>query len=151
MRDRFRFSIVAIFIITGVAAIGFTALRQGGWLWASIWFTLTLAINLTAILAVVYRVGANRAFWVGFALFGWAHFAIVHHPHFRTVERFLFSRQLVNVLQAYFGGEQVGASIAVGAGRVTVFTFTTIVNSISGLACAVIGGMIGVLLYRSGR
>src|SRR5215472_6795913 len=37
---------------------------------------MTQAILAFAILAVVYRAGERRAFWLGFALFGWAYMAL---------------------------------------------------------------------------
>ena len=37
---------------------------------------LTLGAFALAVLAVVYRRGERRAFWLGFALFGWGYMAL---------------------------------------------------------------------------
>ena len=68
---RFRFGIGILVILVLFLGVGFAALRESSDLWESGVFTLTLAALLTSILLAVHRTESRRAFWIGFALFGW--------------------------------------------------------------------------------
>ena len=54
-------------------AVGFAALREADELWDSWLFSLTLGLLLFAVLLAAHRTGDRRAFWIGFALFGWGY------------------------------------------------------------------------------
>src|SRR5262245_27352384 len=73
---RFRFHIGTLVILVLVLGVGFAALRESNDIWDSGVFTLTLGILLISILLAVHRTGKRRAFWVGFALFGWAYLGL---------------------------------------------------------------------------
>ncbi len=68
---RFRFSIASLLVVVLYVAVGFAALRESNEIWDSGLFTLTLAALLISILLAVHRTESRRAFWLGFALFGW--------------------------------------------------------------------------------
>jgi hypothetical protein len=68
---RFRFNIGTVAILILVLGVGFASLRESNEIWVSTIFTLNLGVLLTSILLAVHRTESRRAFWLGFALFGW--------------------------------------------------------------------------------
>ena len=112
-------------------------------------FTLTLALVLVAILGAVYRPGARRAFWLGFALFGSTYFLFTFVPSFRLIEHQLFGKQA----SIYFGKHAPEASSGIVIGpegnRVAVFSFDQIIHSICTLLFAGGGGLASVYFYAT--
>ena len=78
--SRPRLSILGL--IAGVVACGvaFAALRSGSDYWLSAFYTMTVALLLGAVVAARYRRGTGRAFWFGFAVFGWGGFLLTSNP-----------------------------------------------------------------------
>jgi AcrB/AcrD/AcrF family len=75
MRDP-RFNIASLLGAISFVAIGFAALREANELWDSGLFSLALGLLLIAVLLAVHRTEARRAFWMGFALFGWVYLSL---------------------------------------------------------------------------
>jgi hypothetical protein len=73
---RFRFNIANLITIIFILGVGFAALRESSDLWASGVFTLTIGVLLISILLGVQRTESRRAFWIGFALFGWTYLGL---------------------------------------------------------------------------
>ncbi len=73
---RIRFNIASLLVAVLVLGVGFAALRESSDLWESGVFTLTLTALLISILLAVHRSEKRRAFWVGFALFGWTYLGL---------------------------------------------------------------------------
>lgn len=65
-----------------VLALALAALRSPSDSWVGPMFSMTPGLLLTAVLGVVYRRGTSRAFWLGFALFGWAYWLLSFGPWF---------------------------------------------------------------------
>jgi hypothetical protein len=76
----FRFNIATILGVILCFGIGFAALRESSDLSESAIFTLTFGVLLVSILLAVHRSDAKRAFWIGFALFGWCYVALAQVP-----------------------------------------------------------------------
>jgi hypothetical protein len=76
-------SIAGLMAITAVIALDLAALRSPSEWWPPLVFTLTPAVLLAATVVVGYRRGGRRAFWLGFAAFGWAYFIAAFGPWFR--------------------------------------------------------------------
>ena len=74
--SRIRFSIASLLVAVLFVAVGFAALRESSELWDSGVFTLVLTVLLTSILLAIHRTESRRAFWTGFALFGWTYLAL---------------------------------------------------------------------------
>jgi hypothetical protein len=76
---RIRFNIASLLGVILVLGVGIAALRESDDLWESGVFILTLAALLISILLAVHRTESRRAFWIGFAMFGWTYlgFALV--------------------------------------------------------------------------
>jgi hypothetical protein len=69
-------------LIVGVLACGFglAALRNASPTWAGTMLLLTLGLLAVAVLGVIYRRDERRAWWLGFALFGWGFAALALAP-----------------------------------------------------------------------
>jgi hypothetical protein len=77
---RFRFNIASLLVVVLFVAVGFAALRESNEAWDSGLFTLMLIILLGSILLAVHRSDARKAFWLGFALFGWTYMGLTLVP-----------------------------------------------------------------------
>jgi hypothetical protein len=75
-----RFSIAGLMGLVVVVAVGVAALRFASETWAGILLMLTLGVLGAALLAFHERNGARRAWWRGFALFGWGYIALAMGP-----------------------------------------------------------------------
>ena len=63
-----------------VCGLGLAALRNASPTWAGSILLLTLGLLAVAVLGVIYCREERRAWWLGFALFGWGFAALVLAP-----------------------------------------------------------------------
>ncbi len=75
MRDP-RHNIASMLGAISFVAVGFAALREANDQWDSALFSLTLGFLLSTVLLAVHRTEARRAFWIGFAVFGWGYLSL---------------------------------------------------------------------------
>jgi hypothetical protein len=75
-----RFSIRRLMIFIVVSAIGLAALRNANELWAETMLMTALIAVGVAILGAVFSRGRERAWWVGFALFGGCYLTLSDAP-----------------------------------------------------------------------
>jgi hypothetical protein len=73
---RFRFHLGTLVILVLTVALGLAALRDSNELWESSLFSISLGVLLVSILLAIHRAAKQRAFWLGFALFGSAYLAL---------------------------------------------------------------------------
>jgi hypothetical protein len=71
-----RYNIASMLGAIAFVAVGLAALREANDEWDSGLFSLTLGLLLNAVLLAVHRTEARRAFWIGFALFGWGYLSL---------------------------------------------------------------------------
>jgi hypothetical protein len=77
-------------------AVALASLRYASPVWAGAVLLATQAALGLAILGVVYRAGARRAFWLGFAIFGWGYlFQLVGGSDERPVSYSRYGKMLV--------------------------------------------------------
>jgi hypothetical protein len=76
MRPR-RISLASLLGIVAVFGLGLAGLKSSTVLWTTAATTVTLALLLAAVLGAVLLRGPERAFWLGFALFGWVYLVLV--------------------------------------------------------------------------
>ena len=76
--SRFRISLATLLVIVAVLALGLAGMVSASRLATAAMATVTLALLLAAILAAWLLAGSARAFWVGFALFGWTYLVLVN-------------------------------------------------------------------------
>ncbi len=65
------FSLKQLFLWTAVAALGCVALRNASDAWSAAMLGFVVLMLASAILLAVFRGDSRRAFWIGFATFGW--------------------------------------------------------------------------------
>ena len=71
-----RFPIAGLMGAVLVVALGLAALRNASEIWASVIFLLTCGLLCLAIVGTLCRRDAERAWWLGFALFGWGYLVL---------------------------------------------------------------------------
>jgi hypothetical protein len=92
-----RFNISSILGMILFLGVGFAALRESNDYWDSGLFTLTFGVLMVSILLAVHRSEARRAFWVGFALFGWVYLALSLVP---SIEARLLTTKALGILRS---------------------------------------------------
>ena len=102
--SRFRFNIGSLVVLVFLAGVGFAGLREANELWDSGVFTLTLGFLLLAILFAIHRTESKRAFWIGFALFGWSYIGLASIP---WVESRLITRKALAYLDSKIGERDI--------------------------------------------
>ncbi|HWE36964.1 MAG TPA: hypothetical protein VG406_10395 [Isosphaeraceae bacterium] len=75
-----RFSIASLLGVVVFVAVGLAALRAASPAWDAGLLGVTLGALLVAVLLAVHRADRRRAFWLGFALFGWAYLLVILAP-----------------------------------------------------------------------
>ena len=75
---RFRISLASLLGIVAVIAMGLAGMVSASSLWTTAAATICLAVLLSAVLAARLLTGIDRAFWAGFALFGWSYLLLVN-------------------------------------------------------------------------
>ena len=80
----FRISLAASMAIIALIALGLAGMMSASRVWTAVAGTLTLALLLTALLAAGILTGIDRAFWTGFALFGWVYLLLVNWDWIRA-------------------------------------------------------------------
>jgi hypothetical protein len=103
---RFRFHLRTLVILVLLLGVGFAALRESNEIWDSGVFALTLGILLTSVLLAIHRTESRRAFWLGFALFGWIYLGLTLLPSME-------SRLITTKAIAYLDSKVPGRSTAV--------------------------------------
>jgi hypothetical protein len=98
-------SLAGLMVLVIIVGIGIAALRDATETWAGIVLLLTLGLLAVSILGVLYRNGGRRAWWVGFALFGWGFAALTLAPWSKPEK--LPTRVLLNSLYARMSHRKV--------------------------------------------
>src|SRR5947209_13045240 len=75
---RYRISLAGSLGIVAVIAMGMAGMRSASSLWTTAAATITLGLLLSALIAARLLEGPDRAFWAGFALFGWSYLVLVN-------------------------------------------------------------------------
>lgn len=159
-----RFSIAGLMLSVAIAGAAFAALRADSPLAADATFSVTLGVLLLAILAVFYRGGQRRAFWVGFAIFGWGYIALAFAPCFQTeVRPHLVTSRLLDVAHPHIIGLPPGtfahfdnywladrvtgkwSLVKTGTGE----AFDRTGHSLATLVLGLVGGMLGRCLFAT--
>jgi hypothetical protein len=77
-----RVSIATLMIVVLVCGVAIAALRDASDTWAGVMLLLTFGLLGFALLGIRRRTGARRAYWEGFALFGWSYLVLAFGPWF---------------------------------------------------------------------
>jgi len=157
-----RFSITAMLAGVAVICVGLAALNAPSPSMASALTMATTFALLFAILATIYRNGETRAFWLGVSLFGWFYFIVVFTDA-APEARACIERPLRAVRAAIWTTEIPDGSNQLAQGdtaydqnrRITQVWpawshgFGTTIHCLANLFVAIVGGVVGRLLYWS--
>lgn len=77
-----RFTIAGLMVVVLICGVGLASLRDTSEFWSGILLSITLLLLGFAIAGVAYRREGQRAFWLGFAVFGWGYLTITQGPWF---------------------------------------------------------------------
>ena len=68
-----RFSLAGSLWFVALLALGFAAVREASDFWVGATYLVTLGLLCASVLGAVLERGRGGAWWLGFALFGWAY------------------------------------------------------------------------------
>ncbi|HZL86941.1 MAG TPA: hypothetical protein VFB96_01080 [Pirellulaceae bacterium] len=77
MTSLFQFSIRTLLVAVAIAAVGVAALLNANLWWEAATWLVALGLVGSGILLSVYRQGEQRAFWLGFVIFGSLYLAVL--------------------------------------------------------------------------
>jgi len=77
-----RFSLLSLFGLTAFCGLTLGALAGASYFLAGVFFSLAVTVLCGAAVAAALAGGAQRAFWLAFAVFGWLHFVLTLAPWF---------------------------------------------------------------------
>lgn len=125
--------------LIGLLAVGFAALRSGSEMWARGLLMSALVILAFSLIGVVYRDGVRRAWWFGFALFGWGYMALTVSPWLddEVGAKLPTHRVLLDVFQESMRRRVLSSDPAalpgapMGPGRVSVSSSATVSNGLA--------------------
>jgi hypothetical protein len=107
---RFRFRLRSLAILVLLLGVGLAALRESNKTWDSSVFSSTLAVLLISILLAVHRIEKRRAFWIGFAVFGWVYLALTLVPSIES--RLITTKGLAYLAAKVLRSSPAGAGLA---------------------------------------
>jgi hypothetical protein len=78
--SRLRYTLAQLMVIVLYVGLGFAAPRDADEFWASATYTLAVIMITTAVVGALVRRGRARAYWTGFAVFGWSYVLVAQLP-----------------------------------------------------------------------
>jgi hypothetical protein len=147
-----RTSIACMMAAVCIAGVGAAALARPSELWACTVYSATAALLLVAVLSAANSKGRKRAFWSGFAVFGWRHqlLAFWPSPNATPTPR-LLTTFLLDMLHFVVSGSGQDIPAYLSSMSSTVSTeviFYQIGLSLMGLFVASIGGLTAYTFAR---
>jgi hypothetical protein len=158
MAGRLRVSISGTLAFVAVCALAFAALRTASMFWFGAVYTFTTAILLWAVLAARFGRREERAFWYGFAVFGWGSFLIgsggwlTHFNEGEDIDRGSLNPSLLTSRLILFLVPRLRKD-TVDLSEISQITANTIgiAYMLVTLAVALVGGCLAVALWRRRR
>jgi hypothetical protein len=145
--------LVAAVVVCGVVL---AALRSGSDYWLGVAYTMTVGMLLAAVVLARYRRGASRAFWFGFAVFGWGMFILGANPWGNEFDDDRFGVNVNNnlltsrLIQVTVGRIRMGTDDLRMIDEITAQTIG-IVHLLVVLAVASLGGLFAVFIKNRAR
>jgi len=151
-------SITALLAIVALSGLAFAALRSASDLWFSAFYTATTLLLLWSVLEARFRRGGERAFWFGFAVFGWGFFLLAMGPWKDMHEAVtqgtalgynsnMITHKLIRFLAPRMRKQADDLDIL---DKITVNTIG-IAHLLVSLTFALFGGIVGALMWRRRR
>ncbi len=134
----FRVSIAGLMGAVLIAALCVAALRSASETWAGVTLLATCGVLGLAAIGVVNREVTERAWWLGFALFGWGYLALAFWSPFIATRL-----PTLTLLEDVFN--KAGVTVADFGFR--DLSFTPIAHCFWALLTAILGGMLATILF----
>lgn len=148
-----RVSIAGLMGAVAAAAVGLAALRFSTPGWSGAIYLLTRAILGLAILLALHRRGPSRAWWTGFALFGWGYEWLIapmiwYSPPFLPTVRLLLAVKplLFHPLDVNLGGSS--GLLPSPFNKLYDYQYLRIGNDLWALAAALLGAAVARIACR---
>jgi hypothetical protein len=153
-----RFSLLSLFGLVALCAVGLGGLASSSYLVASSFFTLTVLSLCGATVAATLASGRRRAFWLAFAIIGWVHFVLVLGPWLDDhTGEFMLSRHVIDLLGSVMGqkvadhqtmpGIWLNLPYATGSSSYRYLNFVVIGQCLFTLALAWTSSIVASYLY----
>ena len=144
MLRKIRISIAGLMGVVLVAAVGFAAVRNASMNWAGLMLMLTCGVLMLGVVGAVCREPHERAWWLGFTLFGGGYLALAHAMAF-------YGTPLPTDTLAGFIGSRLGAKLRfwprnMGNGWNSLEPAHRILHCLWALAVALLGAILAGLL-----
>jgi hypothetical protein len=137
---KLRFPIAGLMGAVLVIALSLAALRNASETWAGATFLLTSAVLTLAVVGAVCRRDAERAWWLGFALFGWGYVLLAFWSSFE-----LPTMAVLDAISSRLGAKVrfSGAMNSIGGGMGTMGGMRSTGLQVSGVLAGGMGGGTG--------
>lgn len=142
-----RISILGLIAAVVACGVVFAVLWGGSDYWLSAAYTMTVAMLLGAVVLARYRRGPSRAFWFGFAVFGWGMFLLGTNPWTSHLNRNLLTTRLIQLVVVRI---RMGTNDLEAIDDITRNT-VGIVHLLVVLAIGAIGGLFAVAMRKRSR
>ncbi len=110
------FSIRALLWAVATVAVAIVLLLNSSQVTVKLSYTTALVFLLIALVGTPYSRGSRRAFWVGFAIFGWTYFLLAGGGPFHSKTQYLTTSILLDyVYGSFFDDPEAGAPIVGGS------------------------------------
>lgn len=94
----FRLSIGSLLLLILLLGVGLAGLTHPSETWTSVLFSALMLALLAAVVGVLLTQGHWRAFWVGFAVFGWGYWMMSSAPYLaQSFRRVLITDRLLDI------------------------------------------------------
>jgi hypothetical protein len=141
------FSIAGLMTTVLVAAIGLAALHSASETWAGVMLLLTHGILALAVVGAICRRGADRAWWVGFLMFGWSYLRLSSWTSYQ-----LPTITLLEVIQAHVGASAPPMTPSINALRMgeRPSPFVDVGHCLWSLLAATLGAFLARRVFAAG-
>ena len=146
-----RFTIAGLTGAVLMAAVGLSALRNASATWAGVMFLVTYGVLGLAIVGAVCRGFPERAWWLGFFVFGWGYLSLVAYwstwfpfdPY--QLETFPTSMVLSAIRPTF--GPAIEAGVQTREGLIANQCYSRIGHDLWALLAALLGGILARVLF----
>jgi hypothetical protein len=142
-----RFSISRLMATVLVASLGLAALHSASDTWAGVMSLLTHGLLALAVVGAICRRGADRAWWLGFLVFGWTYLRL---PSWTSSQ--LPTITLLEVIQSHVGASVPPATPPRNAFRLgqELSAFVEVAHYLWSLLAATLGAFLARRLFAVG-
>jgi hypothetical protein len=140
-----RFTIAGLMGVVLILALGLAALRNPTGVWASFVPLVTRSLLCLAVVGAICRKGTERAWWLGFALFGWNHFGLPFglYPYVPSLAMHRAFKALAPKIGVTFQQTVINPDPSVE------WSFFLIGDCLSALLAAVVGGLLSRAIFSA--